>query len=229
MNETTTTEDQPFTNGEGILEDETSEPEQVEATESAAGEPTEDTQTDPQGTDESVDVPADTDENLEWLKSKGISPDDPDFNSKVAAAYRNAEKQMHTATEKAKQSLQKGIEPAPDEYTDPGVFEMQLDLAELRFYSEHPEAKGHEADLIAVSKDYPELGQAFNLKAMWEIAQARNAKSAIKEAETRGRQAAKAELARTSTATTPKGNASSAAPAATEEASVFDKTWDSYD
>lgn len=162
------------------------------------------TQTDPQGESESAPV---VDEDLEWLKAKGIDPSDPQFTSKVAKSYREAERAMHETKQEAAKSLQDGLEQG--EYQqDPEVTQLKRDVAEMRFYRTNPEAEGREDDIIAAGKDYPELAAAFNLSALWEIAQGRSAGQALKGAKREGREEAKQEIAKASTAGTPSGNAS---------------------
>ncbi len=54
-----------------------------------------------------------TDENLDWLKKKGIDPTSPEAVSKVAEMYRNAEKAMHQSTAQASELKKSLSTPDP--------------------------------------------------------------------------------------------------------------------
>ncbi len=195
MDETTTTVD---------VEDVQGEQSQPETPQETAEGSTGDAQTDPQGTDESVVSETDQsgDLSLDWLaRSKGVDVNDP---KAVAEAWRKAEQEFHRGRQESKQSLQDAVTPADTDASE----QMRRELTEMRFYMDNPEAKGREAELIAVAEDYPELGGSFNLNALWEIAKSRSAKADLEAARKEGREAAKTEIARASSATAPKGNAS---------------------
>lgn len=153
------------------------------------------------------------DENVEWLKSKGVDPTSPDSISKVAKMYRDAEKHMHEATQSKNQLNDQAVATInPDDYESPlwaEVQQLKTQQTVRDFYDAHPEAKEMDAELASVVQAKPYLAQ--DLEAAYAVVRASKTDAQIKEAEARGRERAKAELAKTSTAVTPTGNASGAA------------------
>jgi hypothetical protein len=150
------------------------------------------------------------DPDLEWAKTHGIDPDDPEALKKALKIARDNQRETR-ADMQAQKNLQKELipeeKPAYQE-ADPQVAFLNRRVTEMQFYQDNPEAKGREDDIIAVAKDYPELGQAYNLQALWEIAKGRAADAAVKAAEKKGSVQARQEIAKASVAGTPKGNAS---------------------
>lgn len=74
-----------------------------------------------------------SDDNLDWLKSKGVDPSSPEAVAKLAEMYRNAEKQMHQTTQKASE-LERAVQqvaPLDEPDTDPAIAEV---LGELRTF-----------------------------------------------------------------------------------------------
>jgi hypothetical protein len=200
LSETTTTDEQVDTSA-----DQTTESQAEQTTEATAEATQTQDQTDPQGTDESATV---ADQNVEWLKNKGIDPSDPQALSKAAAMYREAERAMHESNQNRKNLQTELGEDDEQTLIDPNVAAFGRQVTELRFYQDHPEAKGREDEIIAVAKDYPELGKAYNLQALWEIVQGRSASAAIKAAEKKGSEQTRQDIARASIAGAPRGSAS---------------------
>lgn len=201
----------------------------AEAAKTGAEESTDKTHTDTTGA-ESADAnkTEQTDEDLAWLAEKGIKPEDPDFNKKVAKAYREAEKAMHEATTAkaaatagksiqdsvAKDDNVKTIDEAAGE--DPEKVQMKRDMTEMRFFMDHgdeiapAQRKAVEAEIVAVAKEFPKLAADFDLETMYAIAKSRRSAADIEAARRTGRDEAKAEIARASTQQTSKGNAAGA-------------------
>jgi len=110
-----------------------------------------------------------TDDNLEWLKSKGVDPSDPEAVRKVADMYRNAEKAMHQSTAKASElektlttGLQQDAASAdPDAVTQLAAEVQGLKLAQTvnGFFAENPDAKAHEPRMTEIVNERPEIGQ----------------------------------------------------------------------
>lgn len=179
-------------------------PQAESTTENAAEGQETQTQTDPQkGAAES------TDDNVDWLKNKGIDPSDPEALSKAAAMYRNAEKQMHEATQGAADKLRDAATEATttgDEVTD-RVSRLETELQVTRFYQKHPDAEQLDTELAELVQKKPWLAQ--DLEDAYTIVKAGKSDAALKAAEAKGREQAKQEIAKASTAGTPTGNASS--------------------
>lgn len=126
-------------------------------------------------TDESTTTTASTDEaasddNLEWLKSKGVDPTDPEATAKIAKMYRDAEKAMHQSTQKASE-LQKALQPTPGEQptaeslaADPvaalanEVQALKLTQSVTGFFSTNPDAKQYEAQMATIVTENPTVG-----------------------------------------------------------------------
>jgi hypothetical protein len=194
MSETTTTDSQV---------EPTAEQSQAETTpETAAEATTEETQPDPKGSDESASI---ADEHLEWLKSKGVDPSDPQAMSKVAEMYRNAEKQMHQASQEAKAKSQLG-DASKEAAAGDDLQEIKNELTVIRFYQDHPEARDLDPQMAEIVSKKPWL--ANDLEDVLTLAKANKHADELKAAETKGRESVKAEIARSSSAQAPRGNAS---------------------
>jgi hypothetical protein len=181
----------------------------VPATPSAA-ESTGETQPTPQGADESVAV-TETDDDVEWLKKKGVDPTDPEALKKAAKIARDNQREFHQSRQT--QLKDQAVANAQDEYIDPVMIQlqqMQVRMNVSDFYASHPEAKELDGELAEVVKARPYLAQ--DLDAAYALVKAGKTDAEIKAAEARGRERAKAELAKSSTAGTPTSNASGAAP-----------------
>lgn len=134
------------------------EPEQ----QTAAVEPTE-PQTEP------VAGPS-PDDNLEWLKNKGVDPTDPEAVAKVAKMYRDAEKAMHQSTTKASELEQKlvgDVQTQPIDAANPDlVQQLAGEIQALKtaqnvnsFFASNPEAKALESKMTEMVTERPELGE----------------------------------------------------------------------
>ncbi len=149
--------------------------------------------------------------HAEWFRSKGVDPSDPHALDKVAEMYQNAERAMHEARREAKNLQQTaadvtGETEAPAS-TNEDVRYLQNRLTEMEFFQDNPEAREQRDAIAQKFQEYPELAYSFNLKAAYNLVKADRLDVQVKEAEARGREAAKADMARTSAATMPKGQA----------------------
>lgn len=228
MNETDTT-DSGFGEGGGALIDAnelTPEPQEPE-TEQTAEASAEDTQPDPQ-VDESEAEKADTAAKHEWLRNKGIDPSDPEALDKVEQKWREAEKGFHTQRQEAKSKLKDEavIAVTGDDDVRSALAQVQVQLAVNDFYSAHPDARELDGRMAEIVQAKPYL--AGDLEAVYALANADSLKDRLAAAEARGREAAKLEIAKSSAAASPKGNASTGS-SNTSEPSAFDKEWERYD
>lgn len=211
MSETTTTAD---------AEVQTAEQSQAEVTAEKTAEATDtQTQTDPKGPDESAEAIAGADK-YDWLKNKGIDPADPEALDKVEQKWREAEQGFHQARQDAKGQLREEASTAAEAAQDDPVL-ARMEVLETRvavtdFFTAHPEAKELDGDMAEIVKAKPYL--AGDLEAVYALAQVGKHEADVKAAETRGREQAKAEIAKASTAGAPHGNAKTQTDKTAEEA-----------
>lgn len=203
MEDTTTTE----SSSQDVSSEDTSQLEQ-------AIDDTAEVATDEQ-TDGSEAASPDTDEDLAWLRNKGIDPEDPEFARKAAQLARTTEREFHKSRAEVKSQLQDATSASyEDEYGDPTAQRLQVletRVAVQDFYSSNPDAKDMDADMAKIVQEKPYLAQ--DLDAVYAIAKSSRYESELKAAETKGADRAKQEIARSSGAPLPKGNASSDVPA----------------
>lgn len=182
-----------------------------QAIDTSAEVATDETQTAPTGSDsESSD---ETDEDLTWLSNKGVDASNP---KAVAEAWRKAEQEFHKTRQEAKSQLQEAASNSfeEDEYADPTAQRLQAletRIAVQDFYANNPDAREMDADMAKIVASKPYL--AGDLDAVYAIARAGKYEASLKEAENKGRSAAKADIARASGAAMPRGNASDSTPA----------------
>lgn len=194
---------------------------QAETTTETAEASADETQPDPKGEGESVDAPAETDEdgnlNLQWLaKAKGVDINDP---KAVADAWRKAEQEFHKTRQDAKNQLHTAAQEATE---GDDVAQLRTSVEVLQFYAFNPEARELDAEMSEIVKAKPYL--AADLDTVFKLAKADRHDAALKAAESKGREAAKTEIARSSAAAMPKGNASGPTPKETvdPELAAFD-------
>lgn len=221
MEDTTTTDSQ----SPDVSSEETSQLEQAidESAEVATDEQT----------NESESTSPDTDEDLAWLKNKGLDPEDPEFARKAAQLARNTEREFHKSrTESKKSQLQAAVSNSyeDDEYADPNdqrIRTLETHFATQQFFDANPGAKEMDGELAKILTERPHL--AGDLEAVYAIAKSSRYEAELKAAETKGATRAKQEIARSSGAALPKGNAQDnvAAPKLTREA-IGNMTSDEY-
>lgn len=169
-----------------------------------------------QPTPSAESVSSETDEDVAWLRTKGIDPSSPEAIRKAAQLARNTEREFHKTRQEAKQSIQAAVTEQEQEtgnvdlYANPDLVAIQREVAEERFLRKNPEAESRLDDIIATAKEFPALARDFDLNTLWEITQARDAKKIAKEAEERGRKAEREAISRASAASLPSGNATTA-------------------
>lgn len=131
----------------------------------AANEPTEPTNTaEAEESAEATEEPS-TDENLEWLKNKGIDPTSPEAITELAKMARNAEKKMHESTAKASElqkelsSPQQAANDNPNDALAAEVQSLKMAYAVKDFFDGNPDAKALEQKMASMVTDRPEIGQ----------------------------------------------------------------------
>lgn len=168
---------------------------------------------------ESVSESGTDNELLEWAKAKNLDPSDP---IKALQVARETERQYHANQQQAselRKQLETNVQPSTDDseaygYTDPAIM-AKLDLLESRqavndFYSSNPDAKALDTEMATLVQSKPYLAQ--DLEALYTLAKAAKYDGDLKAAETRGRNEAKAQLAREGSASITSGNSTVATP-----------------
>ncbi len=122
--------------------------------------------------EESNDLPKPSnDDNLEWLKNKGIDPTSPEAVTAIAEKWREAERGMHAKTQKASE-LERNISNANQqqitEAAANGTDAAELALARVaalevqnsvnNFFLNNPDAKQHEEAMVKIISERPEIG-----------------------------------------------------------------------
>lgn len=117
--------------------------------------------------------PSANDDNLEWLKSKGIDPNSTEAIAAIAEKWRTAEREMHKKTEQSSQ-LRKTIDAASQQQIATAEASGQVDTAQLAlarvaalemqssvnsFFESNPSAKQHEAQMAELVTQRPQIGQ----------------------------------------------------------------------
>lgn len=210
MDEVTTTEPQPISEGEPSSQPTAPTEQPAEA----AAENTQPTQT---GDVDPVDGNAEADDTAAWLKNKGIDPSDPDAIKKAAELARNTEREFHKSRQEASAKLKDvAVDTvATGNPADDTLYRLQIRDSVRDFKDSLRDEGLSRAEIeqidtkmaeVLVAKPY----LAGDLDTAYALVKVEQSKDVIAAAEARGREAAKAEIARTSTATTLHGNASSA-------------------
>lgn len=196
------------------------QPSQLGEAVQAADEQTTETQPDPTSTPESTEHTEDDD--VAWLRNKGVDPTDPAALKNAAKFARDAEREFHKSRQEAKNQLRDEITTAyaPDEADteyDPVMARLQAlesrdqqreaSLRVIDFYDAHPDARDLDSDMADIVKAKPYLAQ--DLDALYTIAKASKSDAAITAAEERGRETERQAIGRASSAHLPAGNASS--------------------
>lgn len=218
MSETTTTV-------EASSETSADEAQLVDTTADAAEVSTEETHTDQVGTDETVDAKAetDTDPDLEWLaKSKGVDINDP---KAVANAWRKAESEFHKTRQEASttklRDSAKAATSTGDELTDK-VQQLTINN-EIRDFNDALRDSGlKKSEIEDINGEMAELLEkkphlARDLNDAYAIVKTARLEAQLKTATATGRKQAKTELAKSSVAGAPQGNASEATDTSTDE------------
>lgn len=133
---------------------------------------TEDTTKADDAAEKTTNVIADvSDENLEWLKGKGIDPTDKAAMAKVAKMYRDAEKAMHQSTQEASELKKALATPTEaekveqEQQKDDPVAALAAEVQGLKlaqnvntFFSTTPDAKQYEAQMTTIVTGNPTIG-----------------------------------------------------------------------
>lgn len=173
---------------------------------------TEQTQTDPNAggqVETAGAAPAEPDEDLEWAKKVGVDLDDPNAVKQLAKIARDNQKA-------ARQSLRETASTAVETGNSADDTVRRLEVKDMiRDFKDGLREQGMtkdqideiDAQMAEVAIQRPHL--VGDLDALYAVSQSSNTKAALKAAEERGRAAAAAQIARSSAATSPRGNASS--------------------
>jgi hypothetical protein len=159
MSDTTT--DTPEETGAQVAQPESTE--QVKAVEQQPATAEESTSVETEVTQETAEPSSD--DNSEWFKSKGIDPTDPDAINKLAKSAREAERAMHSKSQKASE-LEKTMGEMSDssaEQTaeatgqDPELLK-RLQRIEVRdakrdFFSSNPDASQYESQMAKIATE----------------------------------------------------------------------------
>lgn len=124
--------------------------------------------------EESKDLPKPSnDDNLEWLKNKGIDPTSTEAVSAIAEKWRTAEREMHAKTQQASE-LEKNIAQSAQQQINDAEASGQVDPAQIAlarvaklelqnsvnsFFMNNPEAKQHEKAMVDLVEQRPDLKQ----------------------------------------------------------------------
>lgn len=169
-------------------------------------------------------------DNLEWLKSKGIDPSSQEAVEAIAEKWRNAEREMHNKLQsKPKDKLEETVSgdtqqqiadaEASGQY-DAGqialarVQAMELAQSVNSFWATNPDAKQHEAEMVSLINERPEVGNAVRsgVLSIGDLyAMVRGSGQSLQQAQAQGGQQALQQLANKQTATAVQGAATTSA------------------
>lgn len=170
MDEQTTTEPAAVDPGASVAQ-----PEPVDA--GTAAETPQEPQT--ETLSETTEEPQD--DNSEWLKSKGIDPNTPEGQAKLAKSYRELERSFHDKSKKAaelERSMVSGFDDAVETEVaqgeisgdDPRIAIKRLEIKQnvRDFFDENPGAKAYEAEMVKIVQSKPHL--SGDLDALYALA-----------------------------------------------------------
>lgn len=119
------------------------------------------------------------DDNLAWLKNKGIEdPTSPDAIAAIADKWRTAEREMHKKTEESKLNKtittenQQVIADASAAGANPAdialarVQALEVQTSVNSFFMSNPEAKQHEEEMVKIISERPQVGQMVRSGAL---------------------------------------------------------------
>lgn len=225
MDETTTSVPEEETTAGSSDQGGLEETQAASTTEDTPEETSDETSADPK-----ADASEVTDEDLKWLKSKGIDPTDP---KAVAKAYRTAEQEFHKSRQEGKPSLKTQAVTAVTDETDSALTNevQQLKVAQqVNEFRSNLRDQGYTKDQIdEIDSKMGELVEkkpylAQDLDALYALARSDKYDSDLKAAEERGRQAAKQSLGKATAAKAPSGNAQTRPESLTKD-EEFDKAF----
>lgn len=138
--------------------------------EAAPAQEEDSSETDAQAPAETSEASADDVE--EWAKKKGLPLEDP---KKLAAMYRDAEKKMHQATEKARELETAATSQTLDYTGDPNIDALNQQVNTLLiqnsvrdFFQANPEAREYESKMAEIVTQRPHL--KGDLDALYALA-----------------------------------------------------------
>jgi len=176
----------------------------------------------PEPTETPQEAPS-TDDNAEWLKTKGIDLSTPEGQAKLAQSYRELEKGYHqkaqraselekTATEGFEEAVSQDVTQGTIDADDPRIAIKRLEIKQnvRDFFDANPEAKEYEKEMAKIVVEKPYLRD--DLEALYAVALKNNV-SALKS---EGGKEALESLAAKQSATAPKGSATNGASFSTD-------------
>lgn len=165
-----------------------------------------------------------TDESLEWLRNKGIDPNDPDALKKAAVMSRKAEQEFHKNRQESKvleKQVISGVDTGNEFLDKLHVIEAQQQILAFKMNPKYRDFGDYEQEMTKISQDEG----IYNLEALYHMAKGRNI-DLSETYEAKGREAAKAALARSSAAKSPSSNANMATPTSKDSAlDAFDEAF----
>ncbi len=114
-----------------------------------------------------AEQPAQADDVTAWAEKKGLPLDDP---VKLAQMYRDAEKRMHEATERAKELETTMVNNPLLDYTGDEAYDslaLKVNQLEIQnrvadFFTAHPEARDYESKMAEIVVERPHLQGDFD-------------------------------------------------------------------
>lgn len=177
---------------------------------------------------EGASQPSEDDQLASWAEKKGLTLDS-DNAKKAAKMAREAEKAMHQKAQRASE-LEKSLSTTSDEYAEQTALQTGQDPELLKrlqrvevkeavrdFWSENPEAKQYEPQMIELIQQKPHL--AGDLESLYATALVKSGNLAAVKSQ--GKREALESLAHKQQAAVPTGNATN--PGITPKAKPFEE------
>jgi hypothetical protein len=183
-----------------------------EVQEEDSSENQEDSSTD----DNSEEVPTNQDDLKEWAKSKGIDPEDPQAILKLA---RDTEKGFRQYSEKAKAEANelKNKVTNSSEFSDSEAVIQEARV--INFYNSNPDASKYDKQMGEIYAKFQQSDPDFaghlvrHLDTLYAMAKAEDSSVQVQQARQEGKVEATQAIKKAQTASAPKANATSSAPA----------------
>ena len=166
--------------------------------------------------DNSEEVPTNQDDLKEWAKSKGIDPEDPQAILKLA---RDTEKGFRQYSEKAKAEANelKNKVTNGSEFSDSEAVIQEARV--INFYNSNPDASKYDKKMGEIYGRFQQSDPEFaghlvrHLDTLYAMAKAEDSQVEVQQARQQGKVEATQAIKKAQTASAPKANATSSAPA----------------
>jgi hypothetical protein len=179
-------------------------------------EPTEVDNSEETQEDEEESVPTDDTDLKEWARKKGVDPDDPEAILKLA---RDTEKGFRQYSEKAKAETNE-LKKQVTQSSEFGDSESVIQEARvINFYNSNPEARDYDKQMGEIYARFQQSDPDFaghlvrHLDTLYAMAKAEDNSAKVQQARQEGKVEATQAIKKAQTASTPRVNASSSAPA----------------